>query len=686
MHQHKNVTITDARGLAGPPPKPWCDCATPRVDTVTLLTYPAETPTRREQCCACGRRTEAQYVADEVEAAIAEADAEREHDEIADSERADRLARVPVTDHDTMAAALARLCETAAQVGADVPAAVSRAYYRSTLPPYDAVRAVEDETRALLVSEGWAMACHVARTAGDVHPLLRFGVRHQIAYDSGTSTSTTHLWLGDFGPITIPTSRPDSLDMALNVLTREMLAQRERKAAVARRGPTIDEEMAQAILSCIPKQAARVIVTGPAAQVALVRAVAAATYQRGEDVEVRADLYENYRLCIPLAEVHEAGDFDVVIDVRPTVTTLLKNRFGPTGRYDVQTEVERLRQESSPAAVAPSGPATAWACGCTDQSYCTAHAREALVSGDRPAASSLATNALRESIAPSTDCTGIAATWCPLHGDCSCPREEDGSPVMFHGPFGHGSQVVHDDDCPLHGTGSLHATTVHGGMLEVPADYEELAMAMMECRPPRESPKPATGARAEQAAGFSLDPAYAHAPGSLDALPLGSAPGERERLSAAIAADGGLRNERDLRRRRERIGNDLAQALVRVLHHLGLHAPDRARALGKLWPITVSPRLTGCARTPKPDTVERAEQACGLSLDPAYAHAPGSLDAYPLGQAPGEREADDDMLLRAFTTPLFPRPRMTEAQMRGEWSVTSTPYEAPIRIDGKAVP
>ena len=38
-------------------------------------------------------------------------------------------------------------------------------------------------------------------------------------------------------------------------------------------------------------------------------------------------------------------------------------------------------------------------------------------------------------------CTGIAAQWCPLHGECQCPdREED----------------LNDPKCPLHRPGSNH--------------------------------------------------------------------------------------------------------------------------------------------------------------------------------------------------------------------------------------
>lgn len=66
-------------------------------------------------------------------------------------------------------------------------------------------------------------------------------------------------------------------------------------------------------------------------------------------------------------------------------------------------------------------------------------------------------------------CTGIAASWCPVHGDCTCPRNEDGE-IEWHYEAGyvplHGflawdetaRHVSHyDDDCPIHGAASEHA-------------------------------------------------------------------------------------------------------------------------------------------------------------------------------------------------------------------------------------
>jgi hypothetical protein len=68
-------------------------------------------------------------------------------------------------------------------------------------------------------------------------------------------------------------------------------------------------------------------------------------------------------------------------------------------------------------------------------------------------------------------CTGVSATWCPNCGDCTCPREEDGSPVeVSHYPPAIVTdaciiistspvaiEIVEDPACPLHGASSRHA-------------------------------------------------------------------------------------------------------------------------------------------------------------------------------------------------------------------------------------
>lgn len=47
-------------------------------------------------------------------------------------------------------------------------------------------------------------------------------------------------------------------------------------------------------------------------------------------------------------------------------------------------------------------------------------------------------------------CTGLTASWCPVHGDCSCPdRETVGD--------------LDSESCPLHSSASTHAEKLKGG-------------------------------------------------------------------------------------------------------------------------------------------------------------------------------------------------------------------------------
>lgn len=43
--------------------------------------------------------------------------------------------------------------------------------------------------------------------------------------------------------------------------------------------------------------------------------------------------------------------------------------------------------------------------------------------------------------AEANHCTGISASWCPIHGDCVCPNREDD---------------LSDPACPLHAPNSSH--------------------------------------------------------------------------------------------------------------------------------------------------------------------------------------------------------------------------------------
>jgi hypothetical protein len=56
----------------------------------------------------------------------------------------------------------------------------------------------------------------------------------------------------------------------------------------------------------------------------------------------------------------------------------------------------------------------------------------------------------------SEDCTGIAAQWCPVHGDCTCPPER----VFEHGEWVDRVLDKNHPQCPLHGAASSHAAAI----------------------------------------------------------------------------------------------------------------------------------------------------------------------------------------------------------------------------------
>lgn len=78
-------------------------------------------------------------------------------------------------------------------------------------------------------------------------------------------------------------------------------------------------------------------------------------------------------------------------------------------------------------------------------------------------------------------CTGITASWCPIHGDCTCPRHTEGA--MENEVI---DRKAEDHQCPLHSSDSEHAetpepgprtwpyTTPSGHTYVEPATYAEL--------------------------------------------------------------------------------------------------------------------------------------------------------------------------------------------------------------------
>lgn len=54
---------------------------------------------------------------------------------------------------------------------------------------------------------------------------------------------------------------------------------------------------------------------------------------------------------------------------------------------------------------------------------------------------------------PQPECTGFAATWCPVHGECRCPKLHDGS-----------RDEAETDGCPLHADDSAHGAPDDAGL------------------------------------------------------------------------------------------------------------------------------------------------------------------------------------------------------------------------------
>lgn len=52
------------------------------------------------------------------------------------------------------------------------------------------------------------------------------------------------------------------------------------------------------------------------------------------------------------------------------------------------------------------------------------------------------------SAALGAECTGVAADWCPIHGDCTCRKRIKAS--------GSDGRCWARDRCPLHGSDSTH--------------------------------------------------------------------------------------------------------------------------------------------------------------------------------------------------------------------------------------
>lgn len=55
-------------------------------------------------------------------------------------------------------------------------------------------------------------------------------------------------------------------------------------------------------------------------------------------------------------------------------------------------------------------------------------------------------------------CTGVTASWCPTHGDCTCATGPDGLPTLD------------DTDCALHDPGGAHGDWFDGAPVAAPSE------------------------------------------------------------------------------------------------------------------------------------------------------------------------------------------------------------------------
>lgn len=478
MTQHKHVTMTDARGLAGPPPARWCDCAEPRADTITTLSYPSKRQTRREVCCACGRPTEAQHLAET---------AKRE---------AEAAALVPVVER--CVEAIVRLARKIGQVWGVV---------RETVAPFmrEAVEAgVPEVTIQRMLAENFR--CVAAwKVQGPYSNMIRRWQHHEPwspwmwlppiaeAFDAGRPMLGVGSWQG----------------VAVGVM-------------LVPEGLTLDPHSEHPEVGDGQVDAGRTLVLVPYNKDPLGSVDAALCLRKATDQPVERVI------LVCTAATHDRVR-DQIADSRMADTLARQRCAQPT-----KSECGSRRLETTPAAkpVPVDDVLVEMAAARPGQVIRDNLGREwvGMVTGvdlgkgrDVTDLSVLRRTdgpwelVVNETVESWPEAAIVARLHVMLAGQMRRPLPSEAAVAPAASPLA---------------TKALRESTES----EVPADYEEEAMAFMECRPPRESPKPATVARAEQALGFSLDPAYAHAPGSLDAYPLGHAPGE-QRFTRAMFED-----------------------------------------------------------------------------------------------------------------------------------------------------
>jgi hypothetical protein len=259
---------------------------------------------------------------------------------------------------------------------------------------------------------------------------------------------------------------------------------------------------------------------------------------------------------------------------------------------------------------------------------------------------------------PTDACTGIAASWCPIHGDCTCPKEASGEPIRDI--LGGRIQVRHDPECPLHCAGTTHATTLHGGMNEVPKaftsgivkdwrGYEwagwvfwldfgngpDQTVLSVFARGGREHPWTLMLTD-------TLDPPIPARDARTRIRKLVA-----ERIREAYEEDATAMMECRPSRSELIMGDEPAHVTIPAgtrVTGLSCGCTDRGYCQAHAREALASDRVVRVAQPRSTEEIiaaldGRAPTRPVAGLPQPYAHQPGSLDAFPVGQAPGEAAA-----------------------------------------------
>lgn len=224
---------------------------------------------------------------------------------------------------------------------------------------------------------------------------------------------------------------------------------------------------------------------------------------------------------------------------------------------------------------------------------------------------------------PTDECTGISASWCPIHGDCECtPDDEEGN--FFNGK--------NDPHCPLHCTASTHATTLHGGVLDTPKVF---TIGTVKDRAGREW------------AGWACGLDYGVGPDQIVLMVMARGREEKDWFLVTTEQHNPIPAKEANDRLHVLVAGQMRRYQEDDTSPVPESRPSRAMLVDDEPTPTAIPAGTRIARPQTSEELARAAFGGPAATKPSpspglpqpYAHLPGSLDAFPVGQAPGEAAA-----------------------------------------------